>query len=174
MKLIDSFSSYEEASKILNIKKDSIQRSVKCGYRVKDWYFSDIKSDTYSNVKSISVAKKPIYIYDLNGNFVKELKVKKDILEFFKVKTLSGIRDSIRSGVPYKEYQISLEKLEKLKSIKSKRNISKKVGKYDLNEKLLETYNTVTAARKIYGVGVSRCLKGIQNICKGYIFKYIS
>ena len=80
MKLIDSFSSYEEASKILNIKKDSIQRSVKYGYSVKDWYFSDIKSDTYSNVKSISVAKKPIYIYDLNGNFVKELKVKKDIL----------------------------------------------------------------------------------------------
>ena len=174
LKLIDSFSSYEEASKILNIKKDSIQRSVKCGYRIKDWYFSDIKSDTYSNVKSISVAKKPIYIYDLNGNFVKELKVKKDILEFFKVKTLSGIRDSIRSGIPYKEYQISLEKLEKLKPIKSKRNISKKVGKYDLNEKLLETYNTVTAARKIYGVGVSRCLKGIQNTCKGYIFKYIS
>ena len=42
------------------------------------------------------------------------------------------------------------------------------------NEKLLETYNTVTAARNIYGVGVTRCLKGIQNTCKGYIFKYIS
>lgn len=174
LKLIGSFSSFHEAARILNIKQDSIQRAVKCGYKTHGYYFSNIKSEVYTKVEAKNIANKPIYIYDLKGNYITTLSTKQDILDFFQVKTLSRIRDCIRSNSPYKGYQISLEKEDFLSEMEDKRNIKKKVGRYDLNDNLLETFDTVTKARETYGRGISKCLKGINNMCKGYKFKYIS
>lgn len=173
-KLINSYDTISSASRELGIKKDLIQRSIKCGYKTGGYYFSKVKMESYTCVEAKRIGNSPIYIYSLNGEFIKSLNNKEEIFKFFGIKTLSQVRDAIRGKVPYKGYQISLVKLDKLPETIDKRNIKKPVGKYTLDGVLVKTYDTVTQAREEHGVGVSRCLKGIQHTCANHIFKYIS
>ena len=54
-----------------------------------------------------------------------------------------------------------------------KDNKAKKVGRYSLDGKLLETYNTVKEPTKLYDSGVFRVLNNQQKSTKGFIFKYL-
>ena len=48
----------------------------------------------------------------------------------------------------------------------------RKVGRYDFEGNLLETFDTVRECRKQYA-NVSKVLKGTASHCKGFVFKYI-
>lgn len=80
----------------------------------------------------------------------------------------------MRIGRPYKEYQFSLTKENQLPPIINNKNIKKKVGRYNLGGDLLEEFESIEQASKIWGHGVSRCVNGKQKQCKGYLFKHIS
>lgn len=54
------------------------------------------------------------------------------------------------------------------------KNISKKVGRYDLENNLIETFNSVRDAIKIWGQGVNKILNGSQKQTKGFVFKFIN
>lgn len=153
---------------------DSIQRAVKYGYKTHGFYFSNKCLEKYTGKESVDIRNRKIYLYNLSGEFYKELKNTSEICDFFEVKTTCGIRASLRSGIPYKGYQISLEKEERLSEVKDPRKSKKAVGEYSLTGDLLNTYETVTKAREIHGAGVSRCLRGQQKTCHNLIFKYIS
>ena len=48
------------------------------------FYWSYIECDSIPE-KTKKTARKKLYQYDLNGNFIKEWKTKKDIIEFYKI-----------------------------------------------------------------------------------------
>lgn len=172
--LIENYESISEASRILNIKKDLIQRAVNTGYKTHNLYFSKKLLPSYTGVELLEIRNKPIYIYNLSGDFEQELKNTKEILSFFNIKATGSVRAAIRANKPYKGHLISLSKEEKLQAQKDPRNFKKKVGMYNLVGDLIKTYETVTQARNEYGAGVSRCLRGQQKTCHNSIFKYIS
>ena len=97
-----------------------------------------------------------------------------EIYDFFNLKSTHVITTAIRNKKPYKEYQISLEKLDSMPEVINKRNIPKKVGRYSLTGDLLEMFDSATKACEKYGKVVQKALKGQQKQCKGFIFKYIS
>lgn len=49
---------------------------------------------------------------------------------------------------------------------------NKKIGRYSHDGELLEVFDKVRDARKVYG-NVSRVLSGKASHCKGFVFKYI-
>jgi hypothetical protein len=171
-KLVDAFESIHKAANITGIHKSVIQRAVKAGYKVKDYYFDIKLHENYQGQKKISLKKKSIFIYNLQGEYLTELKNADEICKYFNIKSTWPITSSIRCKRPYKDWQISLEKVDKLLPIFSKRNISKPILQYDNKGVFIREFKSTTEAVNLYGTGVQKVLKGQQKETKGYIFKY--
>lgn len=173
-KLVNSYNSIPEAAKDSGVTMQEIERAIKGGYRVKDSYYSTKIYEEYTGKSKISLKNKILYVYNLEGNFICELNNFNDIYKFFNIKTIHPITLALRLERPYKEYQFSLEKVEKMNKVINKRNIRKKVGQYTLEGKFIKMFDSITAACKEFGTGVQKVLKGQQKQCKNFIFKYIS
>lgn len=128
----------------------------------------------YLGKPKTSLKNKTIYIYSLTGEFITSLNSGKEICEFFNVKSTSSITTAIRTGRQYKNYQISLEQKEKLSPIEDKRNIRKRVGQYTLSGELVREFDSISQACSEFGTGVQKVLRGQQQQCKNFIFRYIS
>lgn len=172
-KYLDTYNSLADAATSNNQRLMIIERAVKGGYKVNGFYYSTELNDEYFGKPKISIKNKEIYVYTLDGQFVTSLKNGKEVCEYFNIKSTSSLTTAIRTGRQYKNYQISLEKKDKLDPIINKRNIAKPVGRYSLTGELLETYESATQARNIYGSGVTRVLKGQQQHCHNFIFRWL-
>ena len=173
-KYLTKYDSVPEASECTGCRKQDIQRALKGGYKVNKYYFSTILTEEYQVVPKISIKNKSVYIYDLNGNFIFEAKNSTDLKNYLNLKTINPVTVALRTNRPYKIWQFSLEKVSNMPKAVNKRNISKKVGRYSLDNKLLETFDSITAAINVYGTGVQRVLKGQQSHCKGFLFNFIT
>lgn len=172
-KYLDTYNTLTDAANSNNQRLMVIERAVKGGYKVKGFYYSTELNEEYFGKPKISIKNKEIYVYTLDGDFVTSLKNGKEICDYFNIKSTSSLTTAIRTGRQYKNYQISLEKKEKLDPMINKRNIAKPVGRYSLTGDLLETYESATQARNVYGSGVTRVLKGQQQHCHNFIFRWL-
>lgn len=174
-KYLDMYNSLPETAKENNIDNLSmLQRAINGGYKLHGNYYSTKLLEEYNGKPKVSIKNKIIYIYDLNGTYLTELKTSSEIKQFFNINSTSSITTALRMNKPYREYQLSLTKESSLPPIQSKRNISKKVGRYSLGGELLETFSSITEALNKWGSGAARCAQGKQQQCKGYLFKIIS
>lgn len=171
-KFEDMYNSLLEAAKANDVPIQSIQRSVKGGYKVNNNYYSTELHDFYFGKPKISLRNTPIYIYTLKGEYVTTLKNGKEICKFFNIKSTSSITTAIKTGRQYRDYQISLEYKDKLEEFKDLRNKKKPVIQYSLTGDFIKEFDSVTKAVEIFGTGVHRVVKGQQKQCKGFIFRY--
>lgn len=173
-KCVDMFNSLPEAAKSVGALLCNIERAVNGGYKVNGYYFSTKLLEEYNGKPKISLKNKILYVYNLDGEYITELRNSKEICEFFDIKSTQPITTAMRMEKPYKQWQFSLTKEESLPKIISKKNLKKRVGRYTLGGDLIEEFDSVEQAKKIWGSGVSRCVQGKQQQCKGYLFKQIS
>ena len=173
-KCVDIYNSLTEASKENDIVMGTLERAVKGGYKIKGFYYSTKLLEEYNGKPKVSLKNKTLYIYDLSGEPVTELHNGDEICQFFNIKSTNAITTSIRLERPYKEWQLSLTKEERLNPVINKKNIKKRVGRFTLGGDLLEEFDSIEQAKKIWGSGVTRCVQGKQQQCKGYLFKQIS
>lgn len=173
MKYEESYPSIFAAAKANEIRPMVLERGVKGGYKVNNAYYSTSMLDVFEVRQKISLKNKTLYVYDLDGNFITELPTSKDIYSFFNVKSTSSITTAMRTGRQYKNYQLFLEKKDRVDPIKDRKNHSVKIGRYSLTGDLLETFDSITAASKAYGPGVVRAIRGQQQQCKGFIFRKV-
>jgi len=173
-KYIETYNSLVEAVKDNNDTLQSIQRSVKGGYKSKGFYYSTELHEIFSGFPKISLRNKSIYIYNLNGDFIITLNSGGEICNFFNIKSTGSITTAIRTNRQYKDYQISLEYKEKLEPFIDKRNVKKTVQQFNLVGDLIQEFDSITLACSKFGTGVQKVLRGQQQQCKGFIFKYKS
>ena len=169
-KLVDSYESVTEAAKDAGCKEKVIYRAIKSGMKRGDYYYSYTLTDNFIPNKLPSLKGKTIYVYDLEGNYVTSLLSGEELKNFFNITYYGNIRQAILNDRPYKGYQLSLEKKDKLHT---PQNISKRIGCYDLNGNLIEEFSSIKQATKKYGSGVFRVLNNRQKQTKGFIFKYL-
>ena len=175
-KLIAEFNSLTECAKSENKKASSLITAIQGESLVdKEYYYSFKLTDEFKPRPRISLRGKKFYLYSLSGEFLQEFENCKALQEFMNVKSFSSISDVIfrRNGL-YKDYQIKLEKFDKIESV-SKRCQKKQVDVFDKTGNLLGTYESVAKAAKTYNAKVSsvnRVLRGLANTTAGYIFKY--
>lgn len=172
-KYLESYESMKEAAVYNNVPIQSIQRAVKGGYKVEECYYKDVLDENIKVIKSVNLNKHYLYIYTLSGEFIKELHNKSEIKEFFNINNVNGILVALRTGRQYRNYQLSLEKVESLPEYKDKRNIKKAVAQYDLNGNYIKTFSSITQACKEFGTGVQKVLRNQADSCKNYVFKFI-
>lgn len=173
-KYIDRYDSVPEASKNTGCRKQDIQRALRGGYRVNNYYFSTKLMEEFQKAPRISIKNKSVYVYNLDGDFIFESKTVSELKEYLNIKTVNPVTVSLRTNRPYKTWQFSLEKVNSMPKVINNKNISKKVGRFSMDKNLLEIFDSITAAVNIYGTGVQRVLKGQQSHCKGFIFEFIT
>lgn len=130
-----------------------------------------------------------VYMYDLEGNFIREFETVTEANKFVNPKATGGghLSRAIKLGHIHFGYQFSYEKLECMKKFTRKnykrydifsilneeRREKKPIGKYDLEGVLIETFechrDCVNAGYK----NVKAVIEGKRKTCKGFTFKYI-
>lgn len=172
--LIGQYASITEAAHSINGSDKAIWRAIKTGMKHKNFYWSFTLFEQYTPIKKISLRNIKLFIYDLDGNFIRELNTGKELKEFYKITHYGNLKEAIQNNRPYKNTQISLEKLEKMEKVTIfSNNLAKRIGRFDLNGNLLQEYNCIKSALKEYGSGVNRVLTNKQKSTKGFIFKYL-
>lgn len=145
------------------------------------------REDTYNLAlggrdSSLGNGKVKVYMYDLDGNFEMEFDSLHDAARYLNPEkgTPGHLPRAIRLGHQYLGHQFSYEKLPFMKKLKHRKITTvdmpytgKKVGRYDVNGNLLETYNTMTDCVKAGYKNAKLVALGKRNFCKGYVFKYL-
>lgn len=175
-KLIQVYESLLEASKDINTTPAALTTAIQGQslYR-KEFYYSFQLYDEFKPKPKVTLKNKKFYLYTLEGEFIREFKDYKELVEFMGVKSTASISDVInrRNGL-YKDYQIKLEYSERIEPIINK-NKAKPVDVYNKEGNLLKTCESVQKAAKEFNVrtsGINRVLRGLACTTGGYIFKF--
>ena len=167
------FKSMSDTARYLDVNLSSVQKAIKLGTKISKYYISDKIFDIYP-IKSQERKRSnsPIYQYDLEGNFLRSFKNSKEAKEACGLKQ-NRLSNAINLNQSCSGYFWSWEKVNKLEVPKNFNPYKKrKVGRYDSEGNLSETFDTVRSCRKQYG-NVDKVLKGAASHCKGFKFKYI-
>lgn len=124
-----------------------------------------------------------VYMYDLNGNFEREFESLVAAAKFLNPDVTGGghLPRAIKHRHQFLGHQFSYEKKDNIGAINAMKNrlhVKKpytggKVGRFDQNGNLLETYETMTDCVKAGYKNAKMVAQGRRNICKGFVFKYL-
>lgn len=171
-KFVQMFNSVKEAALDIGVCATSISNAIYSGYNIKGYYFSKSLLEEYNGKPKISLKGKILYVYDLEGHYITELHNGTEIRNYFKINTTNPITVAMRKERPYKNYQFSLIKEDKLEPLKRNTFYKRAVLVYSIDGIFIEELSTITETMKKYSRGVLKVLKGQQKQCRGYVFKY--
>ena len=134
------------------------------------------------NYDNLHNPKKKVYMYDLDGNFEREFDSVNSAGRFLNpsAKGAGHLPRAIKEGHQFLGHQFSYEKLPFMKKLKHRNmnGVEKpyaggKVGKFDDDGNLLETFNTMTDCVKAGYKNAKQVALGKRDHCKGFVFKYL-
>lgn len=128
--------------------------------------------------------KRKVYMYSLSGEFEKEFDGVIDAVHFLDPNAKSGghLPRAIKNNHQFLGHLFSYNRVDKLvnlgKHLKNREVVEspysgKKVGRYDDDLNLLETFDTMTDCVKAGYKNAKLVALGKRSHCKGYIFKYL-
>lgn len=136
-----------------------------------EYYFSYVKGVNYSSARTEYIKCMPVHKYDNSGYYICSYDT---YIEAQNDNKNCNIIKSIKLKSPDKNGNIwGLVKLEYYNRPKLPVR-KRKVGRFDLNGNLIETFNSATQAAKEYGSAVWHVLAGRSDTQKGFKFKYLS
>lgn len=163
---IRSYESMTECFKNLNVSLSTVQRAVKLGNCVNDFYLSTTLSSKFI-MPIIPKITGDIHQYKLDGSYIRSYTSKEQLGDF----KIGDINRSIKEQRTYKGY--IWIRGEKLNSVPPKKvNKIRKIGQYTMDGKLVKIFNTLREARAEFP-NVSKVLRGTANHCHNFKFKYI-
>lgn len=118
-----------------------------------------------------------IYMYDLDGNFVKEFDSAFECCKYLNPTTKNGsaVLKAIKLGHILHNHQFSKEKVPCMKKWTPRfgsNQYKRKIGMYDLNGKLIKRFDSLNECRKAGYQNASHAVRD-GRLCKGYRFKYL-
>lgn len=141
-------------------------------------YYIKLPSDLLIHKSKRIYKTKQVHQYDLNGNYIKTFKSRKEAVELVGVgfRHLSDYLAGCSKGKSVCGYMWSYEKKDKLPKYEKKKNF-KKIYQYSINGKYLKSYNSIIEAAKLNNLKnscISHCARGAKNFPTygGYIWKY--
>lgn len=133
-------------------------------------------------ITELANPRKKVYMYDLDGNFEREFDSVNSAGRFLnpEAKGAGHLPRAIKEGHQYLGHQFSYEKLPFMKKLKC-RNIGivekpytgGKVGRFNDDGDLLETFETMTDCVKAGYKNAKLVAQGKREHCKGFVFKYL-
>ena len=144
------------------------------------------RDDTYNLIlggRDISQFMVKVYMYDLEGNFEREFESLIAAAKYLNPDATGGghLPRAIKNRHQFLGHQFSYDKVDNIGPIKAMKNrlhIEKaysggKVGRFDKEGNLLETFETMTDCVKAGYKNAKQVALGKRNVCKGFVFKYL-
>ena len=139
---------------------------------IKEYYVSKTLVDEFKPNNRIQLKNAMIYVYDVTGKFIGS-GIGKEIMNIISLLSYKSIWSAIYSNCGwYKDYYLSLEKVEKVPE--KLHNRHKKIDVFDNYGNFIETLNSLKLVKEKYNLNsaeLNRILKGIKKH-KNYIFQY--
>lgn len=126
--------------------------------------------------------RKKVYMYDLDGNFEREFDSVNSAGRFLNPSAVGAghLPRAIKEGHQFLGHQFSYEKVPFMKKLKCRKMgtvdkpyIGGKVGRFNDEGKLLETFDTMTDCVKAGYKNAKLVAQGKREHCKGFVFKYL-
>lgn len=167
-KLLYEFDSITKAAESLDLTIIEVSRSAKIGYRVKQYYFSFVKAQSYDRANTIYLRNRSVCKYNgVTGKFIKRYATQ---YEAEQDNPFSNITRSIKNKKVCKNgFKWSLEEVPVFCA--SSNSKKKKVGKFDLNGNLLQEWESVKAC--IAETGIPRAFITVGKKWHNHIYKGI-
>jgi len=144
------------------------------------------RDDTYNLIlggRDVSQFMVKVYMYDLNGNYEMEFESLIAAAKYLNPNAKGGghLPRAIKHRHQFLGHQFSYEKVDNIgpiKAMKNRTHVEKpytggKVGRFDKEGNLLETFETMTDCVKAGYKNAKLVALGKRNICKGFVFKYL-
>lgn len=144
------------------------------------------RDDTYNIIlggRDTSQFMVKVYMYDLCGNFEMEFESLVAAAKYLNPNAKGGghLPRAIKNRHQFLGHQFSYEKTDNIgpiKAMKNRNNVERpysggKVGRFDVNGNLLETFETMTDCVKAGYKNAKLVALGKRNFCKGFVFKYL-
>lgn len=136
------------------------------------------------NEDNLHNPKKEVHMYDLDGNYVRSFSGINAAAQSINPKAKNGshISRAIKEGYVYQGYQWSYEKVPCMKKITKHKVVTveplqayagPKVGRFDDDWNLLETFDNLTLCKKAGYKNANEVIRGNREHCKGFRFKYL-
>ena len=134
------------------------------------------------NYDNLHNPKKKVYMYDLDGNFEREFDSVNSAGRFLNPSAVGGghLPRAIKEGHQFLGHQFSYEKVPFMKKLKHRKMgtvdkpyVGGKVGRFNDDGNLLETFNTMTDCVKAGYKNAKLVAQGKREHCKGFVFKYL-
>lgn len=173
-KCIEIYNTIGEAAKSNNMQAGHVITYIKNGSLVnKEFYLSYELQDEYIKKPRLELKNKLIYLYDLEGNYVKEL-LSSEVLKELKIHSYYTLSNAIINKTSIQQFQLRLEKMENI-GIYTPKNKKKPVLIYTTSGDFVKECESVTSACKEFKLDsstVSKILRGCGKSTKGYTIKY--
>lgn len=168
-KYLGGYKTLTDAARKLKSTQGTLKKYAMLGscFRNK-FYLSFVKEDTYDKAKSKYLKIRPVYQYDINGNFVKAFDSQLEAELTYKTNITKSIRLKQCDELGY---MWGLEKLTIYN--KPNKRIKRKVGKFTLDNVLVKEYESATQAANENGTSVWKVLAGTNQTHKQHIYKYL-
>ncbi len=169
--LIKSWNSLKEITSFFSVGCPTVSTAIKNQTRVKGYYFSF--ENEFSKIYK-SQGKK-CYVYKISGEFFAEYKSVTEASRILNIHR-SDLSDCLNGRQKSaKGYLISYQKLDKLEYLADTHK-SYRIQQFDLENNLINTFESVTKAAKVFNVSktaICNCAQGKSKTCKGFIWKYV-
>ncbi len=173
-KCIEIYDTIGQAAESNNIQLGHVITYVKNGSLINSSYYLSYELyDEYIKKPRLELKNKTIYLYDLDGNFVKEL-ISKDALKEFSIHSYTTLSNTIVNKTSICGYQIRMEKFNQIEKYVPK-NKKRPVIVYTLTGEIVKEFESITSAckkLKLDSSTVSKILRGCGKSTKGYTIKY--
>ena len=171
-KLLKEFSTQAECARYIKYVTAELSRAIKYQTLVKkSYYISNIIVDQFIPKPRRNYMNEIFYVYTVENKFVGECKGK-ELIDIINLHSWEYIHNIFyHNNNWYKDFYISLEKIEKIPAKQCGRGIC--ISVYDKHGNFIETLSSIKEVREKYKVPVSK----IKNIQQGdryfgdYIFK---
>lgn len=156
----NSYRSYSYAARTLNLTPMSLHYAVLHGTPHANSYWSETK--VAKLIVNYTPQAKPVYAYDLQGNFVKEYESISNYAKKHDV-NLTSVQRAIKRSTKCADHYVSLEKLDKFIIPTKKRIRNKKYYQYDLDGNFIREFENVNEIKKVYNNPCTRFQNTVRN-----------
>lgn len=165
------YNSIKDAARVLGASSSNLSVAIRSGGICKGKKFLTAFSSRYCDANSVRINSTEIHQYTLEGKYIQSFKNMADAKRTLGIK--SDIYKAIRLNRTAGNFQWRFEKLDEIAPAQPKAGKARKVGKYDKNWNLLETYKSLAECKRINGSGMSHVISGRDQFHKGFRYKYI-
>lgn len=120
---IQSFKNANVAAKAINAKAPNIYTALDLHYKTVNGYrFTTIKHTRLFKFTNTKGWSKKVYLYDLDGNLVKEFRTQKEAAKYFNLSPYQ-LQKYLKAGT-FNEYKITSIKVDKFVEFRSRKFVS--------------------------------------------------